>query len=229
MAHPCPPGEKAMPTTVIGIVSSAAAVFINHFKMSKLEYLDLRYNQLDNSILSYMDGLSSLKSLYLDYNRLKGLIDLKEYSINLETLYLSGNNISKVVASGGPTNVSTLYLNDITSYGSSFQTLLQSLGALPNLKKLDLGNNDLRGRILSDGFLNLKNLELLDLSYNTLNSNSIFRTIGTMNSLKTLWLQGCSFNGQLPISQGLCDLNHLRELDISSNKLVDSCLRVWQI
>ncbi|KAG5225629.1 LRR receptor serine/threonine-protein kinase [Salix suchowensis] len=47
------------------------------FKMSKLEYLDLGYNRLDNSILSYMDGFSSLKSLYIDYNRLEGLIDFK--------------------------------------------------------------------------------------------------------------------------------------------------------
>uniref|UniRef100_A0A6N2KNJ5 Leucine-rich repeat-containing N-terminal plant-type domain-containing protein n=1 Tax=Salix viminalis TaxID=40686 RepID=A0A6N2KNJ5_SALVM len=241
------------------------------FKMSKLEYLDLGYNRLDNSILSYMDGLSSLK-LYLGYNRLEGLIDLKECSSNLETLYLSGNNITKVVASGGPINVSTLYLNNITSYGSSFQTLLQSLGAFPNLTELGLGYNDLRGRILGDelrnlssleklnldscsldenslqslgalpslknlslqtlsgalpfqGFLNLKNLELMDLSYNTLNSSSIFRTIKTMTSLKILRLQGCSFNGQLPISQVdsclrvLANLTSLQQLDLSSNHL----------
>ncbi|KAG5226195.1 receptor protein [Salix suchowensis] len=47
------------------------------FKMSKLEYLYLGYNRLDNSILSYLDGLSSLKTLYINNNRLEGLIDLK--------------------------------------------------------------------------------------------------------------------------------------------------------
>ncbi|KAB5514757.1 hypothetical protein DKX38_028663 [Salix brachista] len=164
------------------------------FKMSKLESLDLSYNRLNNSILSYVDGLSSLKTLDISYNRLEGLIDLK-----------------------GPTNLSALYLSNITAYGSSFQTLLQSLGALPNLTTLGLGYNDLRGRVL--GFVNLKNLELLDLSYNTLNSSNIFQTIGTMTSLKTLTLQGCSLNGQLPTSQGLCDLNHLQELSMYENDL----------
>ncbi|KAB5514755.1 hypothetical protein DKX38_028661 [Salix brachista] len=135
----------------------------------------------------------------------------------LTILYLTDNQIAGWVENKGPTNLSALYLNNITTYGSSFQTLLQSLRAFPNLTTLGLGHNDLRGRVLA--FLNLKNLELLDLSYNTLNSSNIFQTIGTMTSLKTLTLQVCSLNGQLPISQGLCDLNHLQELDISSNDL----------
>ncbi|KAG5226261.1 receptor protein [Salix suchowensis] len=224
------------------------------FKMSKLEYLDLSYNRLNNSILSYLDGLSSLKTLDISYNRLEGLIDLKECPSNLEVLYLSGNNITKVVASGGPTNLSTLRLSNITAYGSSFQTLLQSLGALPNLTTLGLGYNDLRGRVLGDdlqnlssleeldlyscsldenslqslgalsslknlslrelsgavpfqGFLNLKNLELLDLSYNTLTISNIFQTIRTITSLKTLRLMG------------LCDLNHLKDLNMHDNHL----------
>ncbi|KAB5514265.1 hypothetical protein DKX38_028171 [Salix brachista] len=137
----------------------------------------------------------------------------------LISLDLWDNQIAGWVENKGLTSISTLFLYNITSFGSSFQTLLQSLGAFPNLTKLGLGYNDLRGRILGDGFLNLKNLELCDLSYNTLNSSNIFQTIGTMTYLKNLRLQGCSFNGQLPISQGLCDLNHLRELDISSNDL----------
>ncbi|KAB5514761.1 hypothetical protein DKX38_028667 [Salix brachista] len=216
------------------------------FKMSKLEHLDLGYNRLDNSILSYMDGLSSLKLLYVNHNRLEGLIDLK-----------------------GPTTLSTLILSNITAYGSSFQTLLQSLGAFPNLTSLVLDNNDLRGRILGDdlrnlssleeldlggcsldenslqslgalsslkslylralsgavpfhGFLNLKNLELLDLSSNTLNSRNIFQTIGKMTSLKTLMLRDCSLNGQLPTSQDFLNLKNLELLDMSSSTLNSS-------
>uniref|UniRef100_A0A6N2KFN2 Leucine-rich repeat-containing N-terminal plant-type domain-containing protein n=1 Tax=Salix viminalis TaxID=40686 RepID=A0A6N2KFN2_SALVM len=161
------------------------------FKMSMLEYLDLGSNRLDNSILSFMDGLSSLKTLYLGYNRLEGLIDLKECPGNLETLSLSGNNITKVVALGGPTNLSTLYLNNITTYGSSFQTLLQSLGALPNLTTLDLGNNDLRGRILGDELRNLRSLEELVLDDCSLDENSL-QSLGALSSLKNLSLQELS-------------------------------------
>ncbi|KAB5514262.1 hypothetical protein DKX38_028168 [Salix brachista] len=137
----------------------------------------------------------------------------------LITLYLWDNQIAGWVENKGLTNVSTLYLNNITAYGSSFQTLLQSLGAFPNLTKLDLGNNNLRGKISGDGFLNLKNLELLDLSYNTLNNINIFQTIGTMTSLKSLNLQGCSLNGQLPTSQGFLNLTNLEFLDMSGSTL----------
>jgi hypothetical protein len=46
-------------------------------RLRNLDYLNLRSNSFDNSILSYVEGFPSLKSLYLDYNRLEGLIDLK--------------------------------------------------------------------------------------------------------------------------------------------------------
>uniref|UniRef100_A0A2K2BTB9 Disease resistance R13L4/SHOC-2-like LRR domain-containing protein n=1 Tax=Populus trichocarpa TaxID=3694 RepID=A0A2K2BTB9_POPTR len=196
----------------------------------------------------------------------------QESLTSLEELGLGGNNINKLVASRGPSNLRTLWLENIITYGSSFQ-LLQSLGAFPNLTTLYLGFYDFRGRILGDklqnlsflknlyldscsldehslqsfralpslknlslqelnstvpsgGFLDLKNLEYLDLSYSTLN-NSIFQTIRTMTSFKILKLEDCSLNGQIPTTQGLCDLNHLQELDMSDNDLsgvLPSCL-----
>ncbi|KAJ6857755.1 hypothetical protein NC651_039240 [Populus alba x Populus x berolinensis] len=189
-------------------------------KLSNLEFLDLRYNSFNNSILSFVESLPSLKSLYLDYNRLEGLIDLKESLSSLETLSLDGNNINKLIASRGPSNLRTLSLYNITTYGRSFQ-LLQSLGAFPNLTSLYLGSNDFRGRILGDGFLDLKNLKYLDLSFNTLNY-SIFQTIRTMTSLKTLKLEACSLNGQIPTTQGFLDLKNLEYLDLSYNTLNNS-------
>uniref|UniRef100_A0A6N2KVK0 Uncharacterized protein n=1 Tax=Salix viminalis TaxID=40686 RepID=A0A6N2KVK0_SALVM len=188
------------------------------FKMSKLEILTLGYNGLDNSILSYMDGLSSLKKLALYYNRLEGLIDLKECPSNLEGLYLSGNNITKVVASGGPTNLSTLYLSNITAYGSSFQTLIQSLGAFPNLTTLGLRDNDLRGRILGDDLRNLSSLEELDLDGCSLDENSL-QNLGALPSLKNLSLEALS--GVVPF-QAFLNLKNLELLDLSFNTLNSS-------
>ncbi|XP_061950961.1 receptor-like protein 45 [Populus nigra] len=91
---------------------------------------------------------------------------------------------------------------------------------LSNLEFLDLAYNS-----FDNGLLNPKNLEYLDLSSNTL--NNIFQVIGTMTSLKTLRLQNCNLNGQLPTAQGLCDLNHLKELYMYDNDLsgfLPSCL-----
>ncbi|KAJ6957666.1 hypothetical protein NC653_039588 [Populus alba x Populus x berolinensis] len=126
---------------------------------------------------------------------------------SLEYLGLDGNNINKLVASRGPSNLRTLWLDNITTYVSSFQ-LLQSLRAFPNLTTLHLENNDFRGRIFDDGLLDLKNLEYLDLSFNTLN-NSFFQAIKMMTSLKTLILWSCKLDGRIPTTQGFFNLKNL--------------------
>ena len=46
-------------------------------KLSNLEYLELRGNRFDNSILSSFKGLSSLKNLDLSKNQLKGSFNMK--------------------------------------------------------------------------------------------------------------------------------------------------------
>ncbi|XP_061951425.1 receptor-like protein 9a isoform X2 [Populus nigra] len=145
-------------------------------KLSNLKILALEDNSFNNSILSFVEGLPSLKTLYLDYNRLEGLIDLKESLSSLKHLGLGGNNINKLVASRGPSSLNTLYLGKITTYGN-MSLLLQSLGAFPNLTTLFLHHNDFTGRKLGDGVLHFRNLKFLNLSYNTLNNNSILQTI----------------------------------------------------
>ncbi|KAL9339855.1 hypothetical protein Peur_068870 [Populus x canadensis] len=185
-------------------------------KLSNLEFLYLAFNSLDNSILSFVEGLPSLKSLYLSYNRLEGLIDLKESLSGLEDLGLGGNNISKLVASRGPSNLRTLYLENITTYGSSFQ-LLQSLGAFPNLTTLYLGSNDFRGRILGDEteLQNLSSLESLYLDRCSLDEYSL-QSLRALSSLKNLSLE--ALNDVVP-SEGFLDLKNLEYLDLSSNTL----------
>eukprot|EP00258_Populus_trichocarpa_P033165 XP_024449184.1 receptor-like protein 15 isoform X3 [Populus trichocarpa] len=186
-------------------------------KLSNLEILDLESNSFNNSILSFVEGLPSLKSLYLDYNRLEGSIDLKESLSSLEYLDLSGNNINKLVASRGPSNLKTLWLENITIYGSSFQ-LLQSLRAFPNLTKLYLGSNDFRGRILGDELQNLSSLESLYLDDCSLDEHSL-QSLGALHSLKNLSLR--ELNGAVP-SGGFLDLKNLEYLDLSYSTLNNS-------
>ncbi|KAJ6994910.1 receptor-like protein 15 isoform X3 [Populus alba x Populus x berolinensis] len=189
-------------------------------KLSNLEYLHLGNNSFANSILSYIEGLPSLKYLYLDYNRLEGLIDLKESLSSLEHLSLNGNNINKLVTSRGPSNLSTLWLGNITTYGSSFQ-LLQSLGAFPNLTTLHLPSNDFRGRKLGDEFQNLSSLEMLYLDDCSLDEHSL-QSLGALPSLKNLSLQ--ELNGIVP-SRGFLDLKKWEYLDLSYNTLSNSILQ----
>ncbi|KAJ6932490.1 receptor-like protein 1 [Populus alba x Populus x berolinensis] len=185
-------------------------------RLRNLDYLDLGLNSFDKSILSYVEGFPSLKSLYLDYNKLEGIINLKESLSSLEVLDLSGN-INKLIASRGASNLTTLYLNNISTYESSFQ-LLQSLGAFSNLTTLHLGYNDFRGRILGDELQNLSSLESLYLNSCSIDEHSL-QSLGALASLKNLSLQALS--GTVPFG-GFLDLKNLEYLDLSSNTLNNS-------
>ncbi|XP_034899670.2 uncharacterized protein [Populus alba] len=113
---------------------------------------------------------------------------------SLEYLDLSGNNINKLVASRGPSNLRTLRLDNITTYGSSFQ-LLQPLGAFPNLTTLYLESNDFRGRILGDELQNLSSLKSLYMEGCSLDEHSL-QSFGALTSLEQLSLQ--NLNGTVP-------------------------------
>ncbi|KAG5226230.1 LRR receptor serine/threonine-protein kinase [Salix suchowensis] len=129
-------------------------------------------------------------------------------------LSLSGNQIAGWVENKGPTTLSTLYLYNITAYESSFQTLLQSLGAFPNLTTLGLGYNDLRGRVSGDD----NSLEELVLDGCSLDENSL-QSLGALPSLKNLSLQALS--GAVPF-QAFLNLKNLELLDLSFNTLNSS-------
>eukprot|EP00257_Ricinus_communis_P027850 XP_025015264.1 receptor-like protein 1 [Ricinus communis] len=114
----------------------------------------------------------------------------------------------------GPSNLRTLYLELINTNGRT--TLLQSLGAFPYLKTLSLSDSNFSGEILAEGFPIFRNLQHLYLNASILN-NSFLQSIGKMISLKTISLSSCRLTGTIPLIQGLCELKHLQELDISFN------------
>lgn len=74
------------------------------------------------------------------------------------------------------------------------------------------------GTTLDKDLASLKNLEKLDLSFSTVD-NSFLQTVGKITTLKSLRLRGCRLNGSIPKAQGLCQLKHLQNLDISGNDL----------
>ncbi|KAJ6731828.1 RECEPTOR-LIKE PROTEIN KINASE, partial [Salix purpurea] len=86
---------------VNGIVLYNVRGFEKLARLNKLESLDLGLNNFNNSILSSLKGLSSLKHLYLDSNQLKGSIDTKDFDSlsKLEELDLSRNEIQNFVTS----------------------------------------------------------------------------------------------------------------------------------
>ncbi|KAG5225619.1 receptor protein [Salix suchowensis] len=158
------------------------------FKMSKLEYLDLGYNRLDNSILSYMDGLSSLKELYLGYNRLEGLIDLKGNMSSLEFLDLSRNNLSGPL----PPRFSLCdlkHLRELNIYSNDLSGFLPPcLANLTSLEQLDLSSNHLKIPMSLSPLYNLSKLKYFNGSDNEIYAEEDDHNLSPKFQLESLYL-----------------------------------------
>ncbi|TYH82254.1 hypothetical protein ES332_D02G046700v1 [Gossypium tomentosum] len=140
--------------------------------LTNLEELDLSDNLFRNNTISFLQGLSSLKSLTLYGNDLQGSLDTKGLSnlTNLKKLDLSENQIESFqsIKDGGRilelTHLEELYLD-----GNLFNTsVFASLNKLSNLKSLSIRGNELKGSIDMkdlDAFINLRELYM---SYNEL-------------------------------------------------------------
>ncbi|XP_061367173.1 cuscuta receptor 1-like [Gastrolobium bilobum] len=170
-----------------------------------LEVLDLSANNLEDaaSILSCLDGLSSLKSLYLSYNRFNAtsLIHvfetLSSKLLNLEVLDVSYNNLT----------------NDI----------LPSLGAFTSLNKLYLSGIGLDSDLYIQGFCSLlMNLEVLDMAKNNFSESDIGSALSGLSYLKSLNL-GHSYMTTRSILN-ISKLRSLEILDLAVNKLNESIL-----
>ncbi|KAL5823966.1 hypothetical protein ACOSQ4_021866 [Xanthoceras sorbifolium] len=226
-------------------VSSHVTGFDKLSTLSNLEMLDLGSNSFNNSMISSLTTLSSLKYLYLNYNKLKRPIDLQGNSIslkNLQFLYLwnvsihdgsallqslgslpslkildlSYNNFSGIMSSEELHKFNNL--KELYMDGSSIHTsLLQSIAAFTSIERLTMRNCQLYGILGVEDLSNFKNLKYLDISGTNLNI-SVLHNIGLLTSLEVLELQNCNLDGTLP-DQGLCELVHLQELYLSSNKL----------
>ncbi|XP_039120004.1 receptor like protein 21-like [Dioscorea cayenensis subsp. rotundata] len=207
-------------------LSSNKFYFINvssaTLKLSKLRYLDLSYNKLNESIVPYLVGLSSLKALYLSGNNMGGDLLLKGLGTlkNLEELSISENNLNGDI---GLCLQNLLHLNyfDI-SYNQIRMPFPSTI--IRNLTKLAyafFSNNCFRGVISISDFANNTELKVLDFS----NNNQLevqFEHIGLMPSfqLDGIFLSNCIVNkGSSSIPMFLSTQYQIKYIDLSNNNL----------
>ncbi|KAL5862137.1 hypothetical protein ACOSQ3_003422 [Xanthoceras sorbifolium] len=160
-----------------------------------------------------LSTLSNLEQLDLGSNTYCNFTGLR-FMNNLEYLSLSGNIFNNSILSflSGPSPLKGLYIEDVGLKGTV--DLPGISDSLNNLKELSLSDNLINKLVI---FFNFKNLKDLDISYTDLNI-SILHSIGLLTSLEFLSLQNCNLDGTFP-DQGLCEVVHLQELDLSYNNL----------
>ncbi|XP_040948932.1 receptor-like protein 15 isoform X3 [Gossypium hirsutum] len=195
-------------------------------KLNKLEILDLSYNYFNDSILTSLSKLSSLKSLnlagnnFIGSNPIDGLKRLSKLK-NLEILDLSHHNYIANISSqlNDFSSLKSLRLQDCGLVGSID---MLEFNSFINLKELYLGSN----QIESLGFssydkeqLRLNKLEVLDISENLLNS-SVFSSLSPLSNLKSLDLSFNNLKGPIHI-EDLNVFSYLEKLVLSFNEVTE--------
>ncbi|KDO37791.1 hypothetical protein CISIN_1g0046172mg, partial [Citrus sinensis] len=130
--------------------------------------LNLSGNSFNNTILSSLTHLSSLRSLNLNGNSLEGSIDVKEFDSlrDLEELDIGENKIDKFVVSKGLRKLRYLSLSGIKLNHS----ILSSLTVFSSLRELYLDDTGFKGTLDIREFDSFNNLEVLDMSYNKIDN-----------------------------------------------------------
>jgi len=128
-----------------------------------------------------------------------------EYASNLDTLYLSANNISDIAPLSKLTNLEELNLfgNDISD--------IETLSCLTNLENLHVGNNKI---ICINALSDLTNLESLMLFGNDIND---IETLSRLTNLEGLWLQ----ENNITNIEVLSELTNLKNLNLGNNNISD--------
>ncbi|KAJ1431192.1 Serine/threonine-protein kinase, active site [Sesbania bispinosa] len=191
-------------------------------RLQDLQWLNLGRNNLgDNSMkdlefLKSLTNCSKLQMLDISYNNFGGSLpnSMGNLSTQLNRLYVGGNHLSgKIPAELG--NLINLTL--LTMESNHFEGLIPTtFWMLQKIQVLDLGGNQLSG-VIPTFIGNLSQLFYLDLSQNMLEGN-IPPNIGNCHKLQYLCLSQNRLRGTIPSEVfSLFSLTNL--LDLSQNSL----------
>ncbi len=174
-------------------------------RASKLTYLDVSNNRLEQLEHAELDGLTGLLKLNLANNRLKYLPPYFGQYTALRTINVSSNFLERFPA----------FLCDLESLVDldlSFNLISgfpDNIGTLRNLEKFVITNNRLTGAIPSS-FRNLHSLRELDIKFNTISA------IDIIAELPKLEILAADHNA---ISQFKGTFERLRSLKLNANPI----------
>ena len=235
--------------TVLNLHSNDLSGDIPDLSTTMLEelYLANNYDEmvegsgLTGPVPAWLNGMTSMRELWLWGNRLSGTIPDLSGMTSLQKLKLSGNNLTGGIPAslGSMSNLKWLIINSNPLGGT-----IPDLSAMTSLTHLWLHSNELTGSIPSGDMLppnvddlNLRNnmlagqipdLSGLDMAtrvrlHNNMLSGEVPATLGGLDRLKQLWLHG---NQLTSIAAELGDLSDtLIEIALSNNSWTgDACV-----
>ncbi|KAM0066163.1 putative non-specific serine/threonine protein kinase [Helianthus debilis subsp. tardiflorus] len=175
--------------------------------LKKLKVLNLRENQFNESLITSLGGLSSLKSLDLSLNSLSGSFPAQELSnlTNLEKLDLSCNKLNYTPSIQDCKSLMRLERLESVYLGGSYyfnfnKSIISCISFLPSLKILDLSGSPQFGSSFPTQELSLlRKLKTLDLSVCGLQSHTL-NELPNLPDLEVLILSLNNFNGTLPMA-----------------------------
>ncbi|XP_035546991.1 receptor-like protein 14 [Juglans regia] len=192
--------------------------------LRNLKTLNLDGSNIDDSIIPSLSGLTSLTTLNLAYNDLRGVNYGEGWKMlsrleNLEILDLSHNYLDEtsfLQSIAAIKSLKTLNLKDNELTGS-FPT--KELANLSNLEVLILAGNHFGGRLATQEFCALKKLGVLDLSYNYF-AGILPPCINNMTSLVVLDISDNQFNGNASSSYVEASRTSLEYIAFNYNQFV---------
>ncbi|RCV20389.1 hypothetical protein SETIT_4G052400v2 [Setaria italica] len=187
--------------------------------LRKLEILDLSGNQMNDSTISSLLGLPSLRSLFLSGNIITSAQIIKRLSKRkMDVIDLSWNiivgNISREICN--MTNLQELHLNGNFFFGE----LPPCITNLTSLRVLDVSHNLLTVRFPSLNLANMSSLVHLSLSHNQLEGMLLLSSFSKYIRLKYLGLSSDSTNFQLRTETPAANISvQLQVLELSNCNL----------
>lgn len=174
-------------------------------RASKLTYLDVSNNRVDQLEHAELDTLTGLLRMNLANNRLKALPPYFGAYQSLRSLNISSNFLDKFP----PFLCDLQSLVDLDLSFNAIGKLPEEIGNLKNLEKLLVTNNRLSHSV-PDSFMDLISLRELDIKYNGITS------IDIISELPKLEILYADHNG---ISAFTGKFERLRQLKLNSNPL----------
>jgi hypothetical protein len=179
---------------------------------SKIYGLTLAYNQLEGTISSEVQKMTSLESLTLIGNKFRGRIPPEFSKLpNLLELRIAQNDLTGAIPTeiGVSPKLEELWLDQNLLTG----TLPTEIGTMHKLRDLAISNNARLGGTIPDEFYGLKKLNFVEM-FSCNFTGPLSPQIGTMN-VQILKLNDNSFSGTLP--DAVADLQDLTYLEVQDN------------